>query len=429
MSEIIVRRDPRRERIARNRLHPEHTNLGEPQYGPTGLIRKKVHGIGFIGPSGVKRIDRLNLGSAATSSVVSVRGASQELKRQDYTPESTDAPIMVVLETTSGKISEHGKDILGLAHKQASSCSPTQPVDLVLFGELKEELGSLGVDRVVYANETVFLGYNPEGKAKFVYEQVMKLSPRNILIAESDDGSGELGRRLAASLNVRPSTNVYKWQNDQCHCLSSKGTRQYVQKASRVMLLLPECEEPVTETSHACIDIGAEINSDLCAPIGISDKGSVDVDPATISLGEAEFILSGGNGVKDWALFKQLASELGATMGASRVAVDDGFMPRSTQVGATGTWVTARVYIAVGISGAVQHLQGIEKCEKVIAINTDLGCDMIKRSELSVIADSSEIMKAMSVLLRKDSDEIVIGDTLISRSDSNNLEHKEVEHA
>ncbi|MDP2574609.1 electron transfer flavoprotein subunit alpha/FixB family protein [Vibrio penaeicida] len=428
MSEIIVRRDPRREHIARNRLHPEHFNLGAPQYGPTGLIRKKVHGIGFIGPSGLKRIDRLNLSSASTSSVVSVRGASQEPKRKDYIPESTDAPIMVVLETTSGKISEHGKDILGLAHKLASS-SPTQPVDLVLFGELKEELGSLGVDRVVYAKENVFLGYNPEGKAKFAHEQVMRLNPKNILIAESDDGSGELARRLAASLNVRPSTNVYKWQNDQCHCLSSKGTRQYVQKASRVMLLLPECEEPVTETSHACIDIGSEFNSDLYVPIGVSDKGSVDVDPATISLGEAEFILSGGNGVNDWALFKQLASELGATMGASRVAVDDGFMPRSTQVGATGTWVTARVYIAVGISGAVQHLQGIEKCEKVIAINTDLGCDMIKRSELSVIADSSEIMKAMSALLRKDSDEIAIGDTLISHSDSNNLEHKEVEHA
>lgn len=429
MSEIIVRRDPRREHIARNRLHPEHTNLGEPQYGPTGLIRKKVHGIGFIGPSGVKRIDRLNVGSAATSSVVNVRGASQESKRKDYIPESTDAPIMVVLETTSGKISEHGKDILGLAHKLASSSSPTQSVDLVLFGALKEELGGLGVDRVVYANETVFLGYNPEGKAKFAHEQVMRLNPKNILIAESDDGSGELGRRLAASLNVRPSTNVYKWQNDQCHCLSSKGTRQYVQKASRVMLLLPECEEPVTETSHACIDIGAEINSDLCAPIGISDKGSVDVDPATISLGEAEFILSGGNGVKDWALFKQLASELGATMGASRVAVDDGFMPRSTQVGATGTWVTARVYIAVGISGAVQHLQGIEKCEKVIAINTDLGCDMIKRSELSVIADSSEIMEAMSALLQKDSEESTFGDALTSISRTDTFESMEVQHA
>jgi electron transfer flavoprotein alpha subunit len=77
------------------------------------------------------------------------------------------------------------------------------------------------------------------------------------------------------------------------------------------------------------------------------------------------------------------------------VAVDDGFMPRNRQVGATGTWVTARVYMAVGISGAIQHLQGIGACDKVIAINLDPGCDMIKRADLSVVGDSAAILAAL----------------------------------
>ncbi|MNR47124.1 Electron transfer flavoprotein subunit alpha [compost metagenome] len=77
------------------------------------------------------------------------------------------------------------------------------------------------------------------------------------------------------------------------------------------------------------------------------------------------------------------------------MAVDDGFMPRNRQVGATGTWVTARVYMAVGISGAIQHLQGIGACDKVIAINLDPGCDMIKRADLSVIGDSAAILAAL----------------------------------
>lgn len=77
------------------------------------------------------------------------------------------------------------------------------------------------------------------------------------------------------------------------------------------------------------------------------------------------------------------------------MAVDDGFMPRNRQVGATGTWVTARVYVAVGISGAIQHLQGIGACDKVVAINMDPGCDMIERADLSVIGDSSAILKAL----------------------------------
>ncbi len=70
-------------------------------------------------------------------------------------------------------------------------------------------------------------------------------------------------------------------------------------------------------------------------------------------------------------------------------------MPRNRQVGATGTWVTARVYMAVGISGAIQHLQGIGACDKVVAINMDPGCDMIKRADLSVIGDSAAILKAL----------------------------------
>ncbi|MBU2282092.1 MAG: electron transfer flavoprotein subunit alpha/FixB family protein, partial [Gammaproteobacteria bacterium] len=131
----------------------------------------------------------------------------------------------------------------------------------------------------------------------------------------------------------------------------------------------------------------------------IEDLGAVAVDPALIPMAEAEFILSGGNGVKDWDQFHHAAEALGATEGASRVAVDDGFMPRNRQVGATGTWVTARVYLAIGISGAIQHLQGISACDKVVAINMDPGCDMIKRADLSVIGDSREILAALVELV------------------------------
>ena len=127
----------------------------------------------------------------------------------------------------------------------------------------------------------------------------------------------------------------------------------------------------------------------------IEDLGAVAVDPALIPMAESEFIFSGGNGVKDWDLFHRTAVALGATEGASRVAVDDGFMSRDRQVGASGTWVTARVYVAVGISGAIQHLQGIGACDKVVAINLDPTCDMIKRADLSVIGESAAILDAL----------------------------------
>ena len=114
------------------------------------------------------------------------------------------------------------------------------------------------------------------------------------------------------------------------------------------------------------------------------------VDPDGISLAEADFILSAGNGVTDWESFAELGQVLGATRGGSRVVCDEGHLPRDRQVGASGSLVTARCYLAFGISGAPQHLQGITEVKHVVAINTDLHAEMIKRADLAIIADAQE---------------------------------------
>ena len=95
------------------------------------------------------------------------------------------------------------------------------------------------------------------------------------------------------------------------------------------------------------------------------------VDPDQISLAETDFILSAGNGVTDWESFAELGQVLGATRAGSRVVCDEGHLPRDRQVGASGSLVTARCYLAFGISGAPQHLQGIAEVKHVVAVNTD----------------------------------------------------------
>jgi len=208
-------------------------------------------------------------------------------------------------------------------------------------------------------------------------------------LPDSINGGGDLGRRLAAKLSLRPACGVWKVDNDSIVCRGSAGKSDITRPLSRLLLVMEECSEPVSETRHEQLALTVESNR---AVSKIVDHGNVKVDPNAIPLGEAGFILSGGNGIADWSGFHNAATVLGATEGASRVAVDDGFMPRTRQVGATGTWVTAQVYIAVGISGAIQHMQGIGQCDKVVAINTDEGCDMVKRADLSAIGDSSEIL-------------------------------------
>lgn len=387
----IIRRDPRAEWIARNRLHPLHAAMQPAQtswMGPNGVLRKNVHGIGFIGPNGVKRIDR----SGAQQGGAVKRSASVDVQLPLHRIATPAFYIAVVPDMVGGRLSSHDRDLLGLAHGLAGN---EGAVLAVIFGEHKETaFDTAGVDRLLILEGNAFTGYSPEQRVQGLRAVDNQFDPHHWLLPDRRNGGGELGRRFAASLGERPSTRVWQVAGEQCIGRAGAGAQDLLRPVSRLILAQAECAEPVSETRHEVLPV--ELSTAVARSLPrIEDLGAVAVDPALIPMSEAEFIFSGGNGVKDWSLFHRTAVALGATEGASRVAVDDGFMTRDRQVGASGTWVTARVYVAVGISGAIQHLQGIGACDKVVAINLDPTCDMIKRADLSVIGESSAILEAL----------------------------------
>ncbi|KXS38002.1 MAG: electron transfer flavoprotein alpha subunit [Halomonadaceae bacterium T82-2] len=409
MSEI-VRRDPRKEWIARNRLHPEHLDvlaeLGEGAApsewpGPNGRIRRDPHAVGFTGPNGIKRIDRSGVQQGAGRSSAGDRGDGQPA-RQRVEIESPAFLVAVVPDLAGGRLSSHDRDLLGLARRLADA-DPQAPgaVVAIVFGEARESgFAEAGVDRLVTLDEPRLAGYAPEARIAALSAIEESLSPRHWLLPDSALGGGELGRRLAARLGERPAAGLWQIEPDagsalgwHATCRGAAGSLDIRRDLPRVALALAECAEPVSETVHAARPLAPPALPEAFSRV--EDLGAVAVDPASVALGEAEFILAAGNGIRDWEGYHRAATALGATEGASRVAVDDGFMPRDRQVGATGTWVTARVYVAVGISGAIQHLQGIQRCDKVVAVNVDPGCDMIKRADLAVIGDSAAILEAL----------------------------------
>ena len=395
----VIRRDPRLERIARNRLHPQYaavTAVGEVR-GPTGLLRKNPHAVGFIGPNGLKRIDR----SAKGSANVLMRRSGQQAVTQTielplHTVESPDYFIAVVVDLAAGRLSGHDKDVLGQAHQLIAESDGQGAVLVIAFGDSRDvDFGAAGADRLLHLPD--YSGYCPEQKLAVLEAVEVEHAIRFWLFPDSVQGGADLGRRLSVRLGIRAATHV--WQADASTTVS-RGGRDRIDwqgPTPRLLLLAEECAMPISESRHEAKPIAEPVVNAVNSKI--EDLGPVDVDPSQIALGEAEFIISAGNGVRDWDQFHDVARALGATEGASRVAVDDGNMPRFRQVGATGTWVTARVYIAVGISGAIQHLQGIGQCDKVIAINMDPGCDMVKRADLSVIGDSQAILAELLNLL------------------------------
>ncbi len=257
-------------------------------------------------------------------------------------------------------------------------------------------------------------GYQPEHQLVLLQQADKQFTPRYWLFGDQAMNSADLGRRLAARLDERAATGgVVEINDNWIWCRAGQSAKEYCRPHERILLVAEQIADPVSQYRYQASPVELDVlMREVAAPEivapgmielemmpsvqpKIEDLGLVAFDPGSVSLVEAEFVLAGGNGVTDWPLFHQVATALGAAEGASRVAVDDGNMPRSTQVGASGTLVSARVYVAVGISGAIQHLQGMTHCDTVIAINLDPGCAMVSRADLSVIGDSSKLMQAL----------------------------------
>ncbi|GHC22440.1 electron transfer flavoprotein subunit alpha/FixB family protein [Aidingimonas halophila] len=418
----LPRRDPRQERIVRNRRHPEHDRLMDDQgagaamvtwTGPSGVRRCDPHRCGFIGPNGIKRIDRGGSQQPMGNAAPSAGRQQPTAQRRHIEIESPAFLVTVVPDMPGGRLSSHDRDLLGLARQlaDADAQSPGAVLAIVMGAHKETQWGDAGVDRLMECGDSALEGYAPEARLGALEAVERELAPRFWLLPDAATGGADLGRRLAARLGERPVTGLWSLESApetaqgwRCTTRGGAGSLDIQRPLSRVILALEECAEPVSETHHAASVL--TLSHPLLPLLSrIEDQGRVPVDPASIALAEAEFILSAGNGVKDWEGFHHAARVLGATEGASRVAVDDGFMARDRQVGATGTWVTARVYVAVGISGAIQHLQGIQRCDKVVAINKDPDCDMIKRADLAVIGDAGEILSALVARVEQEREE------------------------
>ncbi|VAX08508.1 Electron transfer flavoprotein, alpha subunit, partial [hydrothermal vent metagenome] len=203
--------------------------------------------------------------------------------------------------------------------------------------------------------------------------------------------SAKTGRTLATSVQTVSADGMVA---------SVDAYRQNVKVALEdIMLLNPECALQVSNWSYPPKKI--QPSSLPITPERISDQGELDQDMTNLPLELADFIISAGNGLTDWKAFHHLAQRINATIGGTRVVCDNGFLSKSRQVGSSGSLVNARCYLALGIAGAPQHLQGISNCKHVIAINTDLYADMVKRADISIIADVQKIIPALLIQLQK----------------------------
>ncbi|PWG64626.1 electron transfer flavoprotein subunit alpha/FixB family protein [Spiribacter halobius] len=246
---------------------------------------------------------------------------------------------------------------------------------------------ALGADRVVRPERA------PQDPLPLLEALAEQLAPRHVLFTERPAAGAELGRRYAASRGGASAPHVRRLDDSSVTAAAGQGREAVHSPIPPVLLLDAGTAEPPAGRLHEARELPAP-EAGAAAPV-VEDLGPVPVNPDEIPLAEADFIVSAGRGVQDFAAFQRLAELLGAAAGASRPVCDAGLMPRARQVGASGTLVSARCYIALGISGAPQHLQGIADCEHVVAVNLDPHSEIMKRADLAVVGDVEAIMAAL----------------------------------
>ena len=298
--------------------------------------------------------------------------------------------LLVIAHSDRGALDAHTHQAIAAAALLADAATG---VAVLVLGELTEDLATVGADRVFVATACDKLVFDPARDLAVASDLIARLNPHHILLADNATGDGDLGRRLAARLELSVAGHLAELKPDGVAAYWQGGAQMARRDLPRILLLDTE----TTDTALPFRGAGemALIETPVVADSPYIDLGTPPVDATQLGLEEADFIVAAGNGVADVPTLLALAKTFDAAVGASRVAVDDGRFTRDKQVGATGKTVSANVYLAIGISGAVQHLQGIKAVRHVIAINMDASAPISGRADLTVVDDAQAVMEQL----------------------------------
>ena len=264
------------------------------------------------------------------------------------------------------------------------------------------EAGKYGADKVFTAGGDVFTTYNSEAWATALANFVTANSPDMLMVGSTAMGK-DLGPKAAAKLG--------------CACISDAVGVTYADGFEvRRPIFAGKCFVDVVPQTPVCV-VGIRPTAFVMAEKaaagaaeafdagtdGVDLKATVQsveaADGGKVELTEAEVIVSGGRGIKgpeNYALIETLADSLGAAAGASRAVVDAGWVDYSHQVGQTGKTVGPNLYIACGISGAIQHLAGMSSSKCIVAINKDANAPIFKVADYGVVADLFDVVPALT---------------------------------
>jgi electron transfer flavoprotein alpha subunit len=320
--------------------------------------------------------------------------------------------ILGLIEHDRGRLSPQSLEMLTFARDLAAKSE--NPLRAVVIGEGAEnitaDLGSYGVTTAYLVQHDGLTDYAPMAWAECVVQLSAAEQPEAVLAAGTDRGN-EVMAHAAARLNGALAANCtevtpgddyrltrIRWGSSLLEEAWLKGSPKLLTVAP---LVIP-AEEASSPVETAVKSITPDLEEKVLA-VQVIDRDQPEGDK--ISLADAKVVVGGGRGVgsaENFEILEELAYLLEGAVGGSRVATNLGWRPHSDQIGQTGTRVAPDLYIACGISGAIQHWVGCKASKNILAINTDPEAPMVIRADYAVIGDLHEVIPALVEEIRKE---------------------------
>ena len=315
------------------------------------------------------------------------------------------AEVLVVVEHAGGAVKRVTLEMLTLARELGT------PAAVVLgapgaAAALTDKLGEYGAAKVYAAEHADVDGYLVAPKASVLAGLVREAQPAAVLLAASQEGK-EIAGRLAVKLENGLLSDVVGLSADgvatQVAFAGSTIVKSRVTRGFPLVAVRPNSVTPAPAPATPEVST-VEVTVEDSAKLATVVERVAEAKGARPELTEASVVVSGGRGVgsaDNFKLVEELADLLGGAVGASRAATDSGFYPHQFQVGQTGKTVSPQLYIALGISGAIQHRAGMQTSKTIVAVNKDAEAPIFELADYGVVGDLHKVVPQANEEIRK----------------------------
>jgi electron transfer flavoprotein alpha subunit len=322
------------------------------------------------------------------------------------------ANIFAFAEARNGELRKVALETVTAARKLADATGGQ--VHALLVGapgiaSKADQLAQHGADVVMVCEHAGFTQYNPEAASALAADRIKSGGFRAALFSTSAQGR-DLAPRVAGKLKIGLVSDVtsVELSGDTFTAKHPINIGKVIATVSisgtpAIVSIRPNTYSPVVNAKAGTVENVAPVGDPSAARVVV--KELITGAGGKLDLGEAPVVIAGGRGLKakeNYKLVEDLADAFGnAAVGATRAITDDGWRPHSDQIGQTGRLVSPELYVAVGISGAVQHLAGMKTSKTIVAINKDKEAPIFKVADYGIVGDVFEVMPVLTAAVRE----------------------------